>query len=164
MALTESALAGGRGATVRLEAGARDDEVLFGEGGGRMLLTVAGEDAAARIAALGEEAGVRVRRLGSVGGDRVTVGIGGREVSLGLERGPRGLRARPAGGAGVSHLDDDAPREECGVFGVVAPPGRDVSRLTFYALHALQHRGQESAGIAVSDEGHVTVQRDLGLV
>ncbi len=50
-----------------------------------MLLTVAGEDAAARIAALGEEAGVRVRRLGSVGGDRVTVGIGGREVSLGLE-------------------------------------------------------------------------------
>ena len=50
-------------------------------------------------------------------------------------------------------LDDDRPKEECGVFGVVAPPGRDVSRLTYYALHALQHRGQESAGIAVSDEG-----------
>jgi amidophosphoribosyltransferase len=58
---------------------------------------------------------------------------------------------------------DDHPREECGVFGVVAP-GRDVSRLAFYALHALQHRGQESAGIAVRDGGHVTVQRDLGLV
>jgi amidophosphoribosyltransferase len=58
---------------------------------------------------------------------------------------------------------DDAPREECGVFGVVAP-GREVSRLAFYALHALQHRGQESAGIAVSDSGQVTVQRDLGLV
>jgi len=58
---------------------------------------------------------------------------------------------------------DDHPREECGVFGVVAP-GRDVSRLAFYALHALQHRGQESAGIAVRDAGHVTVQRDLGLV
>ena len=58
---------------------------------------------------------------------------------------------------------DDLPKEECGVFAVVAP-GRDVSRLTFYALHALQHRGQESAGIAVSDAGHVTVQRDLGLV
>ena len=58
---------------------------------------------------------------------------------------------------------DDHPKEECGVFGVVAP-GRDVSRLSFYALHALQHRGQESAGIAVRDGGHVTVQRDLGLV
>lgn len=64
----------------------------------------------------------------------------------------------------MSHLDDDAPREECGVFGIAAPPGRDVSRLTYYALHALQHRGQESAGIATSDEGHVTIQRDLGLV
>ena len=60
-------------------------------------------------------------------------------------------------------IDDDRPKEECGVFGVVAP-GREVSRLSFYALHALQHRGQESAGIAVSDEGQVTVQRDLGLV
>lgn len=58
---------------------------------------------------------------------------------------------------------DDHPNEECGVFGVIAP-GRDVSRLTFYALHALQHRGQESAGIAVRDDGHVTIQRDLGLV
>jgi amidophosphoribosyltransferase len=66
----------------------------------------------------------------------------------------------PAGAAGVL---DDHPKEECGVFGVVAP-GRDVSRLSFYALHALQHRGQESAGIAVRDGGHVTVQRDLGLV
>ncbi|MGD9695559.1 MAG: amidophosphoribosyltransferase [Thermoleophilia bacterium] len=57
----------------------------------------------------------------------------------------------------------DEPKEECGVFGVCAP-GRDVSRLTFYALHALQHRGQESAGIAVREAGHVTIQRDLGLV
>ncbi len=59
--------------------------------------------------------------------------------------------------------EDDHPHEECGVFGVVAP-GRDVSRLAFYALHALQHRGQESAGIAVRDDGCVMVQRDLGLV
>lgn len=58
---------------------------------------------------------------------------------------------------------DDHPNEECGVFGVIAP-GRDVSRLTFYALHALQHRGQESAGIAVRDGGAVVIQRDLGLV
>src|SRR5437762_6134712 len=51
----------------------------------------------------------------------------------------------------------------CGVFGIVAPD-RDVARLTHFALHALQHRGQESAGIAVSDAGRLTVLRDLGLV
>jgi amidophosphoribosyltransferase len=60
-------------------------------------------------------------------------------------------------------IDDDHPNEECGVFGVIAP-GRDVSRLAFYALHALQHRGQESAGIAVRDGANVVIQRDLGLV
>jgi amidophosphoribosyltransferase len=51
----------------------------------------------------------------------------------------------------------------CGVFGIRAP-GRDVARVTHFALHALQHRGQESAGIAVSDRGHLTVLRDMGLV
>ncbi len=51
----------------------------------------------------------------------------------------------------------------CGVFGIRAP-GRDVARLAYFGLHALQHRGQESAGIAVSDGGRLTVLRDLGLV
>jgi amidophosphoribosyltransferase len=51
----------------------------------------------------------------------------------------------------------------CGVFGVYAPD-RDVARLTYFGLFALQHRGQESAGIAVSDQGRVTAMRDLGLV
>src|ERR671923_2281719 len=51
----------------------------------------------------------------------------------------------------------------CGVFGVAAPE-RDVARLAHFALHALQHRGQESAGIAVSDRGRLTVLRDMGLV
>jgi amidophosphoribosyltransferase len=51
----------------------------------------------------------------------------------------------------------------CGVFGIRAPD-RDVARLTSFALHALQHRGQESAGIAVSDRGRLTVLRELGLV
>jgi len=53
--------------------------------------------------------------------------------------------------------------EECGVFGVWAP-GRDVARLTYFGLHALQHRGQESAGIAVGDGNTVVVRKDLGLV
>jgi amidophosphoribosyltransferase len=51
----------------------------------------------------------------------------------------------------------------CGVFGIRAPD-RDVARVTFFGLFALQHRGQESAGIAVSDRGRLTVLRDLGLV
>ena len=57
----------------------------------------------------------------------------------------------------------DGPRDECGVFGVYAPES-DVSRLAYFALFALQHRGQESAGIAACDEGHIMTVRDLGLV
>jgi amidophosphoribosyltransferase len=51
----------------------------------------------------------------------------------------------------------------CGVFGIRSP-GRDVARLTYFGLFALQHRGQEAAGIAVSDRGHLTVLREMGLV
>jgi len=51
----------------------------------------------------------------------------------------------------------------CGVFGIRAP-GRDIARLTYFGLYALQHRGQESAGIAVSEGGRLTALRDLGLV
>ena len=58
---------------------------------------------------------------------------------------------------------DDQLHEECGVFGVLAP-GRDVARLAYFGLHALQHRGQESAGIAVGDGGTVLVRKDMGLV
>ncbi|NUS93736.1 MAG: amidophosphoribosyltransferase [Nocardia sp.] len=58
---------------------------------------------------------------------------------------------------------ENPPREECGVFGVWAP-GEDVAKLTYYGLYALQHRGQEAAGIAVSDGSQVLVFKDLGLV
>src|ERR687896_386835 len=51
----------------------------------------------------------------------------------------------------------------CGVFGIRSAE-RDVARLAHFGLHALQHRGQESAGIAVSDRGRLTVLRDMGLV
>jgi amidophosphoribosyltransferase len=51
----------------------------------------------------------------------------------------------------------------CGVFGIRSTD-RDVARISYFGLFALQHRGQESAGIAVSDHGHLTVLRDVGLV
>jgi amidophosphoribosyltransferase len=57
----------------------------------------------------------------------------------------------------------EGPREECGVFGIYAP-GEDVATLTYYGLYALQHRGQESAGIAVSDGDRIVVHKDMGLV
>ncbi len=58
----------------------------------------------------------------------------------------------------------DGPRDECGVFGLYAP-GHDVSRLSYFALFALQHRGQESAGIASADhDGQIVTRRELGLV
>ncbi len=57
----------------------------------------------------------------------------------------------------------DRPEEECAVFGVFAK-GEDVARLTCFGLQALQHRGQESAGIAVGDGDTVMAHKDLGLV
>jgi len=54
-------------------------------------------------------------------------------------------------------------REKCAVFGIFAP-ARDVSRITFYGLFALQHRGQESSGIAVAHGEHITCYKDMGLV
>jgi amidophosphoribosyltransferase len=59
--------------------------------------------------------------------------------------------------------DDGGLKEACGVFGVYAP-GEQVARLTFYGLHALQHRGQESAGIATSDGSVLHVRTGMGLV
>lgn len=59
--------------------------------------------------------------------------------------------------------DADRPKEECGVFGVFAPESQ-AARLTFFGLFALQHRGQESCGIAVSDGERVRMHKDMGLV
>ncbi len=71
------------------------------------------------------------------------------------------MGVRPTPGRAV---DRDGPRDECGVFGIYAP-GHEVSRLSYFALYALQHRGQESAGIAAADRGgQIVTRRELGLV
>nr|WP_218876590.1 amidophosphoribosyltransferase [Nocardioides marinisabuli] len=58
---------------------------------------------------------------------------------------------------------DQGPQDACGVFGVWAP-GEDVAKLTYFGLYALQHRGQEAAGIAVSNGRQILVYKDMGLV
>ena len=58
--------------------------------------------------------------------------------------------------------DEKGPQDQCGVFGVLAP-GEEVAKLTFFGLYALQHRGQESAGIATSDGKKILVYKDMGL-
>jgi amidophosphoribosyltransferase len=78
-------------------------------------------------------------------------------VELGSDRAIMGsVTSRPADW-------DDSPREACGVFGVHAP-GQPVAHLTYLGLYALQHRGQESAGMGVSDGEHITVVKNMGLV
>ena len=60
-------------------------------------------------------------------------------------------------------LEDDHPHEECGVIGVFAP-NEDVARMAFFGLYALQHRGQEAAGIAVADGQTISIHKGVGLV
>jgi amidophosphoribosyltransferase len=79
-------------------------------------------------------------------------------VSIGPVEGKPRPRSFP-----LTPIDQDSPREACGLFGVWAP-GEDVARLTFFGLFSLQHRGQESAGMAVSDGERIVVYRELGLV
>lgn len=61
-------------------------------------------------------------------------------------------------------LDEDKFKEECGVFGIYSNEDIDAATITYYGLYALQHRGQESAGITVSDGSTLTCYKDMGLV
>ena len=60
-------------------------------------------------------------------------------------------------------MSDPKLKEACGVVGIYAP-GMEVARMTFFALYALQHRGQESAGICTSERGIAHIHKGLGLV
>lgn len=59
---------------------------------------------------------------------------------------------------------DDVPHDECGVVGVSSPSGEQTAQLAFFGLFALQHRGQEAAGIAVSDGQRARLHKDVGLI
>ena len=84
VAVAESALAGGLGAELRVAPGRRDDEVLFGEGGGRILVSARAEDAG-RLVDLGAGMPVRIASVGTVGGADAVIHVGDREVRLPLD-------------------------------------------------------------------------------
>ncbi|MBW4574965.1 MAG: amidophosphoribosyltransferase [Aphanothece sp. CMT-3BRIN-NPC111] len=65
--------------------------------------------------------------------------------------------------ANVNETRPDKPEEACGVFGIYAP-GEDVAKLTYFGLYALQHRGQESAGIATFEGEKIHLRKEMGLV
>ncbi len=95
--------------------------------------------------------------------DDVSKGASGFAPELGAGAG-RGCAPCPDAAADRDFtVDDDSPKDECAVFGVWAPKG-DAARITYFGLQALQHRGQESAGIAAGDGETVMVKKDLGLV
>ena len=62
----------------------------------------------------------------------------------------------------MSSCDNDKPREACGIFGIYDHP--EAAALTYFGLYALQHRGQESAGIAVAKDMQITEHKGMGLV
>src|SRR3982074_718906 len=74
---------------------------------------------------------------------RLSVQSTGRDLRRGTRKEPGMIEN------GLAGVPFDHPREACGVFGIVAP-GLDVARITYFGLYALQHRGQESAGIAAA--------------
>ena len=55
-------------------------------------------------------------------------------------------------------------KEECGLFGIWSDTSAELARTCYYALYALQHRGQEGAGIALSDGSQIVTRKDAGLV
>ncbi len=91
---------------------------------------------------------------------------GGHEPRHGsIASSPPELMNSPTGTFDEYHWDPDRdrPHDECGVFGIFAP-GTQVARLTYFGLYALQHRGQESAGIAVTDGERIHCHKEMGLV
>src|SRR3981189_334285 len=97
-------------------------------------------------------------------GDRGRRGAEARRAVRGEPRSPPTLGSVSNGDGRLTHdLDplDRSPQDACGVFGVWAA-GEEVSKLTYFGLYALQHRGQESAGIAVSDGARIVVFKDMG--
>ena len=120
--------------------------------------------AASRSPTTSATAALRIALVGGIGVQRPPDVRGARRGAVRLGESLRRRRTRTGlGAAAMPSASSGTVALMCGVFGIRAPD-RDVARVTYFGLFALQHRGQESAGIAVSDEGRLTVLRDMGLV
>ena len=159
--------------------GLPDDVLIFSESPSRMVVSTHDEG---RLQALARRHGVSSVRLGAVGGERLTLLSDGRTlVDLPVSPAPRGL-AGPGSGAGAvgwvniagapgvappfmsrrASVDDDHFHDQCGLFGIFGHP--EAARLAYLGLYALQHRGQESAGIVASDGQRLRLEKGMGLV
>src|SRR5690606_8730451 len=151
---------------------------LFGESAGRVVVAVTPE-AAAHVEAACVAARVPTARLGASGGHRLVLGVGREERVVDVALAAMSAAwtrtfAEALGGTMTPWVPldvaDDKPREECGVFGVYRPshgdgdPDLDLATLCQLGLFALQHRGQESCGICVTDGSDVRLEKGMGLV
>ena len=175
VALAEGAMWSGLGASVRVAVGHSPAVDLFGEGPSRLVVTCRPRYGAA-LTLLARQHGLPVETIGSVGGDRLLIelsaaGTGGavEDRGGGVADLARGARPRPPSRVGPRagprpRLGD--ARLMCGVFGVVlpGPQSTDAASIAALGLFALQHRGQESAGLAVSDGEQLMLYKDLGMI
>ena len=160
IALAEMAIAGECGAQVSLRTDLLPALAWFSESASRVVLSVTPErvdEVLARATGAGVPAvdiGERRRRPLDIGRFRRCARRRNRRMA---QRNP----SRAIGDTGA--VMDPGIGHACGVFGVYTP-GQAVAQITYHGLYALQHRGQESAGIAVSDGQTITVVKDMGLV
>ena len=150
-------------------AASNDAAALFGESASRVVVSAPPDDVT-EVLERAAAAGVPARVIGETGGNRLRIAVGGRDASIDAgrcdeRRAARGRRAHRAGtsprACGLKNMLDKF-KDECGVFGIFGHP--EAANMTYLGLYALQHRGQESAGIAASDGEQVRVSRAMGYV
>ena len=174
VAVAEMAIWSDVGALLRLTVGDSPAVGLFGESPSRLIVEVAPRHVPAFIL-LARQHGLPGDELGTTGGSRLVIELAGR----GRHRRGRGAREpdrrrarrrdrRPAARLGprpAARARLGGPRLMCGVVGVVLPDrGHEAAGVAATALFALQHRGQESAGVGVSDGRNLMIYKDLGMV
>ena len=171
VAIAECAIWSGLGADLQLQVPLAPAVALFGESPSRAVVTI-GEGHWNSLARLASSRRVAIRRLGIVGGNRLRIRLVGVGATGAAEERGAGVadeldvsldELRRAWTQALPRVLGKAALAMCGVVGVHAP-GQDAAGLAALALFALQHRGQESAGIGVSDGRGVMVYKDLGLV
>ena len=162
MALAESAFAGGP----RLHSSTLPDgeahRMLFSESPSRAVVSCSPGRCRTVLERRPTTAGVEAASIGTTGGDELRTS-GSFDVGLDEAHELSTNDGCPELSSHRVRLMAGEARDACGVVGIYAP-GEDVARLTYYALYALQHRGQESAGIAISDGQTIVVYKELGLV